>query len=202
MSKTNDVLTRVKIALGLIEGDNGEGTPKEDVAMAVEAVLIDGTKVAADALEVGNPLFIVAEDGSTTPAPEGVHETVDLKITVDASGVIAAIEPKVVVEEEMEDTGTGVGVTEEPESEGMAKILMALESIVTEMTNMKQKMEEIEVKIGEQEEKVEAFSKAPGAGRITNVSSNTSLFKFGKEEMSSFDKKLELLKEIKKGLNK
>jgi hypothetical protein len=159
--------------------------------------LVDGTKVTADAIEVGMPLFVVAEDGTQSPAPEGVHETADAKITVDANGVIAAIEPKV-AEVAAEDTGTGVeGVTPEPESEGMAKIMMALESIITEMTSMKQKMQDIEEKVGKTEEKVEAFSKAPGASRIKNSS---TLHAFAKNEMSSLDKKLELLREIKKSI--
>jgi predicted nucleic acid-binding Zn-ribbon protein len=74
-------------------------------------------------------------------------------------------------------------------------IMTTLESIVTEMTKMKTKMEDIESKIGKTEEKMEKFSKAPGAERIKT---NSSLRTIGQTESTAADKKLEILKELRK----
>jgi hypothetical protein len=89
MNKT--IIEKVKIILGLIE--------EAEVKLA-EAILKDGsTMVEAEEFAVGMPLNIVNADGSYTPAPEGEHELADgTKLTVDANGVITAVE--VAVEEE------------------------------------------------------------------------------------------------------
>lgn len=192
----NPILQRVRIALGLIEGTPDvlpeipvvEEKPME---FAVEAILIDGvTKIAAETFEVGQPLFVIAEDGTATPAPEGVHETADLLITVDALGVITDVTTKAAPAPEVE---TPEIETPETETETM---MIALESIVTELKALKDKMATMESQLCKTEANMEKFSKAPATEKITSI----SLKQVGKEETNTFEKKLEILKEIKKNI--
>jgi hypothetical protein len=46
---------------------------KEEVEL-VYAKLIDGTVVESETFDVGEALFVVGEDGTKTPAPDGEHE--------------------------------------------------------------------------------------------------------------------------------
>ena len=60
-----------------------------------QATLVDGTTVIEyDALEVGMPVFVVA-DGERIPAPEGTHslsgDLAGVSIVVNAEGVITEI---------------------------------------------------------------------------------------------------------------
>ena len=85
-------LNAIKIALGM------------DVKM-VDAVLKDGvTRVSAETLEAGSKIYVVAEDGTKAPAPEGIHELEDgTKVYVDAEGTITQVEkPEAEVEIEIE----------------------------------------------------------------------------------------------------
>jgi hypothetical protein len=184
---TNEILNRVKFALGILE------TPViEEVKLSAEAMLIDGTKISADALEVGNIVSTVSEDGSLTTATEGIYESNEFVYTVDANGTITGIEPKV---EEVEVTE----VEETPEVEtpevGMEEMLTALEALVSEMSAMKAKLAELEANQATANTKMEAFSKAPATSKIKNTPS--SLYEFSREAAPEFDKKLSILKEIK-----
>ena len=59
---------------------------------AKEYVLEDGTKVLVSDLEVGGMVAVVAEDGSTSPAPVGEHKVEDgTVITVAENGVITSV---------------------------------------------------------------------------------------------------------------
>jgi hypothetical protein len=59
---------------------------------AKEYVLENGTKVLVSDLEVGGMVAVVAEDGSTSPAPVGEHKVADgTVITVAENGVITSV---------------------------------------------------------------------------------------------------------------
>ena len=124
-----------------------------------------------------NALFVIAEDGTKSPAPAGTHETESgLKVEVDAEGKIISAETKaeetekveVEVEAAAEDT---IPASETPEEiakkeaavgEAMKKVVMALEEMSAEMAKMKAKMSEME-------SKYEKFSKTPGAEKAPKV---------------------------------
>ena len=160
-----DKLNAIKVILGL------------EVKLASDK-LVDGTAVEAESFEPGFPLFVIAEDGTKSPAPAGEHETESgLKVEVDAEGKIISAEtkaeeeaPKVEVEVEAaaEDT---IVESETPKEQAanqaavgevMKKLVMALEEISTEMASMKAKMAEME-------SKYEKFSKTPGATKAPKV---------------------------------
>lgn len=118
------------------------------------AVLADGvTTIEYDALEVGMPVFVVA-DGERIPAPEGTHslsgDLAGVSIVVDAEGIIT----EVIDEREMQST-------EEPTTE-TAEAMSA--EIVESIVNAK----------------LEAFSKAvEGLAEMTKAiaENNTNLLK-------------------------
>jgi len=82
------------------------------------AVLADGvTTIEYDALEVGMPVFVVA-DGERIPAPEGTHslsgDLAGVSIVVDAEGIITEV-----IDERMNE-GDGEVAIEETSSEAMS----------------------------------------------------------------------------------
>ena len=157
-------LNQIRVILGL------------EVKLASDK-LIDGTAVEAEEFAPGFPLFVIAEDGTKSPAPAGTHETESgLKVEVDAEGKIISAETKaeetekveVEVEAAAEDT---IPASETPEEiakkeaavgEAMKKVVMALEEMSAEMAKMKAKMSEME-------SKYEKFSKTPGAEKAPKV---------------------------------
>jgi len=82
--KVMDLLSEIKGAFHKKEASNFE-----------QATLVDGvTVIEYEALEVGMPVFVVA-DGEMIPAPEGTHsltgEMEGVSIVVDAEGIITEI---------------------------------------------------------------------------------------------------------------
>ena len=195
MSKHTNVINRVRIALGLVK--------------FADAELLDGTKVTAESLEVGQLLSIVAEDGSLTPAPEGTHETADAYITVDANGVITTIEPKTapVVAAEVPAAMAEVEVSTEVDPAIVQAVIEALLPTLSEMGDKISKMEAYMEKmekmssesITEVKESVAAFAKAPGTTKISTKPS--SLYEMSKENTEGLGEKVARLKALTKGLN-
>ena len=155
-SMLKDKLNAIRVILGL------------QVALE-EVVLVDGvTKVSAEKFEPGYDLSVVAEDGSMSPAPEGVHETADMKITVDANGVITAVEPK---EAEAETEAEGEGKVEveveaavAPDMDAMLNekltpVFNAIEELVKEVVAMKSD-------IASMKENFDKFSKLPAGTKV------------------------------------
>jgi len=134
-----------------------------------EAVLADGTTVIEyEALEVGMPVFVVA-DGERIPAPEGTHalsgELAGVSIVVNAEGIITE------VIDERENEGAGEVAVEETSAEAMSA--EQVESIVNA--------------------KLEAFSKAvEGIAEMTKAiaENNTTLV----NELSSLKSEFEAFK--------
>ncbi len=133
------------------------------------AVLADGvTTIEYDALEVGMPVFVVA-DGERIPAPEGTHslsgELAGVSIVVDAEGIITE------VIDERQNEGAGEVVVEETTAESMSAD--QVESIVNA--------------------KLESFSKAvEGLAEMTKtiVETNNTLI----NELSSLKSEFEAFK--------
>lgn len=115
------------------------------------AVLADGvTTIEYDALEVGMPVFVVA-DGERIPAPEGTHalsgDLAGVSIVVDAEGIITEII------DERQNEGDGEVAVEEASAQAMSA--EQVESIVNA--------------------KLEAFSKAvEGLAEMTKTIAETN----------------------------
>jgi hypothetical protein len=188
-------LNKIKIALGL-----------ETEVFA--SMLKDGvTKVEAEALEPGKPLYVVSETGEKAPAPAGVHEFEDgTKVTCEEEGIISAVEyaeEKVEeIETELEETPKELEEKENPEEkevkvemteeaidkkieEAMSKVYMAVEEVAKEIGSIKQEM-------GAYKEKMEKMSATPAAKKIGKFNYEAS-----EDEVNSVDAKLESLKKLR-----
>lgn len=160
-------LNAIKIALGM------------DVKM-VDAVLKDGvTRVSAETLEAGSKIYVVAEDGTKAPAPEGIHELEDgTQVYVDAEGTITQVEaPEKEVEIEIE-AAEEISAEETPVEETtkvetitkeemaayvdsiMEKVMMTIEEVAKEIGSVKEEM-------ASYKSKMEKMSKTPASTKIS-----------------------------------
>lgn len=160
----NKELTTIKELIAEMKAQFSKSVDKFD-----SAILADGvTTIEYDALEVGMPVFVVA-DGERIPAPEGTHslsgELAGVSIVVDAEGIITE------VIDERQNEGAGEVVVEETRAESMSA--EQVESIVNA--------------------KLESFSKAvEGLAEMTKtiVANNNTLI----NELSSLKSEFEAFK--------
>jgi hypothetical protein len=88
-----EALDKIKALFG--DDTPSVDTPTDTTSAALEAkeyVLEGGAKVLISDLEIGGMVSVMAEDGTSAPAPAGDHKLADgTTITVDDAGVITAI---------------------------------------------------------------------------------------------------------------
>jgi hypothetical protein len=164
----NKELTTIKELIAEMKAQFSKSVDKFETAMLIDGV----TTIEYDALEVGMPVFVVA-DGERIPAPEGTHslsgDLAGVSIVVDAEGIITEII------DEREDEGDGEVAVEETSAETTPEAMSAeqVESIVNA--------------------KLEAFSKAvEGLAEMTKAiaENNTNLV----NELSSLKSEFETFK--------
>ena len=160
----NKDLTTIKELIAEMKAQFSKSVEKFETAVLADGV----TTIEYDALEVGMPVFVVA-DGERIPAPEGTHslsgELAGVSIVVDAEGIITEI-----IDERMNE-GEGEVAIEETSAEAMSAEIV--ESIVNA--------------------KLEAFSKAvEGLAEMTKAiaENNTNLV----NELSSLKSEFESFK--------
>ena len=164
----NKELTTIKELIAEMKAQFSKSVDKFETAMLIDGV----TTIEYDALEVGMPVFVVA-DGERIPAPEGTHslsgDLAGVSIVVDAEGIITEII------DERENEGDGEVAVEETSAETTPEAMSAeqVESIVNA--------------------KLEAFSKAvEGLAEMTKAiaENNTNLV----NELSSLKSEFETFK--------
>jgi hypothetical protein len=154
---TNIVLKKI---MALLSTDD----KKEDEEALTYARLTDGTILESPTFDVGQPVEVVSEDGTKTPAPDGEHELelkdsegneTRLKI-ITKDGVIVEREnvelEEEVGEEAVEDMVAGLidaltpdAVSSEEAADIAEKVLEALEDKI-EILKKREKLETVEVK--------------------------------------------------------
>jgi hypothetical protein len=181
------------------------------VKLASEKLADGVTVVEAEEFVPGAELFVVAEDGTKTPAPAGEHVTESgKKVVVDDAGKIVSIEDAETesegpeVEISVEEAAVPVKMegeapidgseatpvkdaVEEKIAEVMKKVMMAIEPIIKDVAEMKSKMAEMESKYSK-------FAKAPAAGKIATMNENTN----GSNNVDIVDRFNELKNSLKK----
>lgn len=109
----NKELTTIKELIAEMKAQFSKSVEKFDEAMLADGV----TMIEYEALEVGMPVFVVA-DGERIPAPEGTHalsgDLAGVSIVVDAEGIITEII------DERENEGEGEVAVEETSAEAMS----------------------------------------------------------------------------------
>ena len=187
-----EAIKKIKIALGLEK-------------MEAVAELVDGTKVHVDNdFTVGEQLHVVTEDGSYAPAPEGTHETIEGKmITVDAAGVITAIEEKeeVAAEEVKEEEKVEVKeeMAEETEEETKTEVKVEVapemvQQVIDAIAPLIDQVKELETEMSKLKASFSKFSNEPAA---TPVRNNFKAEQAEKKEL--VDARLEMLAKIRRG---
>ena len=191
-----DAIKRIKIALGMEKFE-------------AIAELLDGTKVHVDEdFTVGAQLHIVNEDGSYTAAPEGTHETAEGKlITVDAAGVITAIEDKIVeevaaeetkIEEEVKVEETEMGKKEKMMEEETVEVAIEVapemvQAVIDAVAPLMEQVKELETELKSLKASFSKFSNEPAAKPVRNN------FKAEQaDKKSAIDARLEVLAQIRK----
>lgn len=113
------------------------------------AKLKDGTIVESTTFDVGEELFVVSEDGSKTPAPDGTHE-LSLKDESGNENLIKVItkDGKIEERENVELQAAEVSVEVEPTEEE------TIEEAPKEEVDMNKKVDELAYRIEEMEKKM------------------------------------------------
>ena len=141
-----DLKERIKVALGI-------DTEEQEVKLAYEAKLVDGTIVVseADELAEGVVLNILSEDGEQTPMPQGTYSLEDgTEFSTDENGVVLEVSAKEEEEEveqeeeteevEMEEETT----TDETMLEEVGNVVRELlENVTSELNTIKAELDEL-----------------------------------------------------------
>ena len=140
-----DLKERIKVALGI-------DTEEQEVKLAYEAKLVDGTIVVseADELAEGVVLNILSEDGEQTPMPQGTYSLEDgTEFSTDENGVVLEVSAKEEEEEveqkeeeevEMEEETT----TDETMLEEVGNVVRELlENVTNELNTIKSELDEL-----------------------------------------------------------
>ena len=139
-----DLKERIKVALGI-------DTEEQEVRLAYEAKLADGTIVVseADELSEGVVLNILSEDGEQTPMPEGTYSLEDgTEFSTDENGVVTEVsakEEEVEQEEETEEVEMEEeATTEDTMLEEVGNVVRELlENVTSELNTIKAELDEL-----------------------------------------------------------
>ena len=179
----NKELTTIKELIAEMKAQFSKSVDKFETAVLVDGV----TTIEYDALEVGMPVFVVA-DGERIPAPEGTHslsgDLAGVSIVVDAEGIITEIiderenegEGEVAIEETSAETTPETMSAEQVESivnakleafskavEGLAEMTKAIaennSNLVNELSSLKSEFETFKAQPSVETKEAEKFSK-------------------------------------------
>jgi len=138
-----DLKERIKVALGI-------DTEEQEVKLAYEAKLVDGTIVVseADELAEGVVLNILSEDGEQTPMPQGTYSLEDgTEFSTDENGVVlevSAKEEEVEQEEEEEVEMEEETSNDETMLEEVGNVVRELlENVTNEIKTIKAELDEL-----------------------------------------------------------
>ena len=139
-----DLKERIKVALGI-------DTEEQEVKLAYEAKLADGTIIVSEAedLAEGVALNILSEDGEQTPMPEGTYSLEDgTEFSTDENGVVTEVsakEEEVEQEEETEEVEMEEeATTEDTMLEEVGNVVRELlENVTSELNTIKAELDEL-----------------------------------------------------------
>jgi len=138
-----DLKERIKVALGI-------DTEEQEVKLAYEAKLVDGTIIVseADELAEGVVLNILSEDGEQTPMPQGTYSLEDgTEFTTDENGVVTEVsakEEEEEVEQKEEEEVEMEEATEDTMLEEVGNVVRELlENVTSELNTIKAELDEL-----------------------------------------------------------
>jgi hypothetical protein len=138
-----DLKERIKVALGI-------DTEEQEVKLAYEAKLVDGTIIVseADELAEGVVLNILSEDGEQTPMPQGTYSLEDgTEFSTDENGVVTEVsakEEEEEVEQKEEEEVEMEEATEDTMLEEVGNVVRELlENVTSELNTIKAELDEL-----------------------------------------------------------
>ena len=138
-----DLKERIKVALGI-------DTKEQEVKLAYEAKLVDGTIIVseADELAEGVVLNILSEDGEQTPIPQGTYSLEDgTEFSTDENGVVTEVsakEEEEEVEQKEEEEVEMEEATEDTMLEEVGNVVRELlENVTSELNTIKAELDEL-----------------------------------------------------------
>ena len=137
-----DLKERIKVALGI-------DTEEQEVKLAYEAKLADGTIIVseADELAEGVVLNILSEDGEQTPMPQGTYSLEDgTEFSTDENGVVTEVSAKEEeeVEQKEEEEVEMEEATEDTMLEEVGNVVRELlENVTSELNTIKAELDEL-----------------------------------------------------------
>jgi len=138
-----DLKERIKVALGI-------DTEEQEVKLAYEAKLADGTIIVseADELAEGVVLNILSEDGEQTPMPQGTYSLEDgTEFSTDENGVVTEVsakEEEEEVEQKEEEEVEMEEATEDTMLEEVGNVVRELlENVTSELNTIKAELDEL-----------------------------------------------------------
>lgn len=183
--------TKIKIEEGKISQINYSNMEDNKNQKFVEAALKDGTIVKSPTFDVGEDVYVVAPDGSESPAPDGEHEIMlkdaedkEVKIRfITKDGKI--VERLNVEEEKMEDDLSDPDMEDDYKKQMMSK----LDDLLNKFSSLEGQYKELSTK-------VEKFSKAPAGNPIVQPK-NQMIEEIKKRENDHLTTLINLKKSIK-----
>jgi hypothetical protein len=179
-------------------------TIAEDAVEMTEARDAQGQLLESDTFDVGEKVYLVMEDGSKEPAPDGEHQVVLKDSSDNENKIRIQVKDGIIVErsnvEEMSAEGVETGIIEEP-TEEVAKedgatledLIAILGPMVEEMQKMKSYMESMKSKMSADlsalKDDFEGFRKSPEKFSVVEKKTIKESFE---------DYKLEIIKSLRK----
>ena len=159
-----DIKQQILVALGL---------DKEEILMAFQAKLEDGTFITstADELVVGVDIAVLAEDGSVIPLEEGTYvlesgesfSVVETGIVAEVFGAEDVVEEEAPVEEEVE-----MEVADD-DFAALAERVQNLEDAIADLKGEEKDIEEVVEEMADETEEVETPGDKPKSIKTTEV---------------------------------
>ena len=152
--------------------------------------------------EIGKEVFVVAEDGSASPAPDGQHTLPEFNIVIETmDGKCVSITPMSSDEEvPLENQEEELSVSPEEQTGIISEVMLILEPRFEEMmrmfAEMTKRFDEMESsmngEVNDLSSKVEKLSKQPGE------KSKTTIDEYNKIQKETFEDKIEKFRRIAK----
>jgi hypothetical protein len=169
----------------------------------VETVTSTGVKVRTEGdLEIGKEVFVVAEDGSETPAPDGQHILPEVGLVIETmDGKCTSIEP--MEEEQSTEEEIKNEVTPEEQTAIISEVMLILDPRFEEMTlkmaELIKRIDELEASLMDGETKTEDLkTELSKFMKSAPTKSKTTVDDYNKAVKQTFTEKIEKFKRINK----
>ena len=182
------------VIIAIESGDTeNDATEEQEGVEMTKAEDAEGKIVESPTFDVGEPLSIVGEDGSTTPAADGEYQVVLKDESGNENKIRVQVKDGIIVERSNVEEMSAEGEMEETEKPDMSELLEVLVPLVEEMKKMKEELGAMKDKMAAEMSALktdfDGFKKSPEKFSVVEK-------KTYKEDWADY--KLEIIKAMKK----